>query len=683
MSNNNQMEDTQEHIPELPSEMLAKQGQNRVRRRHSRSRLKRWYSKFKRYVHFRTVLISSIVIVIVLSLTISALIVDAGSQLNTSWQNMNRILQTVQNRKGSELTITDFGRIDSAIADLLRRINVMRGRIQIIAPITALNNDWKVDVELLTIADSLLTATTDMLDGLEPTINFLVQGDEDSAIASQISSGERVVDLLRLGQGQFLKAAQSLAQAEQRINSVDLTSVSPNLLLTFEQIKAYHQQLSAMNSVLISSPDILTLLLGVDEEKTYLVLAPNNDELRPSGGYISTYGWITIRNGRVTDYSYSPTTATSPRPPDESFLATFEIPDWWLSFGNPIYAAWDSSWYADFPSTAELAMSYYNAGQNPHSPVDGVISIDISGFELILATLGEIYVTDYDRLVDADNFRDVVYDIRTYGDNEHKRFLVALYQTIFDKWRGVEQDNSSKLLGALLESLTQRHIMIYYADEEANNALTLLGWSGAQHIPTSDDYIHVSDTNLGNKSNNSVVRSMTYDVQILPDQSRQSHLRVRYDYFASTAELDPAVDADYHGPIDYRSLTQIFLPKSATITDSSNLDRDRNVDLDDYALLVTRVNVDYDSSERIELSYETPATPDRIGNYYRYRLYLQQQPGSRMQSVNLQITLPENAQVVSLSPEADASYELEQPILEYRIQLLSDQWIEVIYQLDE
>ena len=289
--------------------------------------------------------------------------------------------------------------------------------------------------------------------------------------------------------------------------------------------------------------------MGVDQETTYLILAQNNDEIRPSGGYISTYGWLTIQDGRVKDYAYSPTTATSPHPPDEAFASTIDHPDWWLQLQNPVYLAWDGSWYADFPSTAKMAISYYNAGHNPKSPVDGAIAIDISGFELILRALGEVYVPEYDTVVTADNFRDVIYKIRAQGDNEHKRFLTTVYQTIFDDWRNIEQKDSSAILQALLEALTQRHIMIYFTNDDANKAFDLLGWSGAQYKPGLDDYILVADANLGNKSNNSISRSLTYDVRIEADQSRQSQLRVNYDYFDSIAKNDPAIDAEFYGPI--------------------------------------------------------------------------------------------------------------------------------------
>jgi hypothetical protein len=659
---------------------LSEHGQQR-RRRRSRSRFKKWVSKIKRTVRFRAIFIFIVVVTIITVLTLSVLIVDANAKFNASWQSMNRILQSIESRQGTDLTLSDFSRIRLGVTDLRQQINTTRSRIRLLSPVVGLNSDWQGSVELLDVSKLIVSSTEDILDGIEPAINFLVQGEDDEAIASQISSGERVVELLELGQGRFLKASGTLITAGQLLDSINLTSITPELLLNLTQIQSFHEQLTTMNDVLIASPDILAQVMGVDEEVAYLILAQNNDEIRPSGGYISTYGWLTVRNGRVTDYDYSPTTATSPRPPDESFVDTFKIPDWWIDYGNPIYAAWDGSWYTDFPSTAELALNYYNEGQNPNFPVDGVIAIDITGFELILGSLGDVIVPDYNRVVNVDNFRDVVYDIRTYGDSEHKRFLAAVYRAIFADWQSVEQDSSSELLTAMLEAVTQRHIMIYSPDENTQDVVDLVGWAGSQHNPESNDYILVADSNLGNKSNHSVIRSLTYDVKIQPDQSRMSNLRVRYDYFESIAQDDPAIDSEFHGPRDYKTLTQIYLPDEVKLLDEGSFDQVSVQEWDSYTLLVSRVDVDYDTSERLQLAYETPATEDRVGDFYRYRLLIQKQPGSRIQDVNLQITLPEGAQIISLSPEADASYELEQPILDFRLQLVSDQWIEVIYSL--
>jgi hypothetical protein len=68
----------------------------------------------------------------------------------------------------------------------------------------------------------------------------------------------------------------------------------------------------------------------------------------------------------------------------------FDVPDWWIQFNEPTYAEWDGSWSADFPSSAAMAKWYYDSGGNPLSPVDGVIAMDIIGFEYVLSQLSKV-----------------------------------------------------------------------------------------------------------------------------------------------------------------------------------------------------------------------------------------------------------------------------------------------------
>lgn len=49
------------------------------------------------------------------------------------------------------------------------------------------------------------------------------------------------------------------------------------------------------------------------------------------------------------------------------------------------------------------------------------------------------------------------------------------------------------------------------------------------------------------------------------------------------------------------------------------------------------------------------------------------------EAVSVQVTLPQDARVIHAAPTPAASYALDQPILEFRIDLLMDRWVEVIF----
>lgn len=667
-----------ESIPVLES---AESHNRRRRRRSGNKFLKQVFKTLRRTFRLRVILIGAFVVITVVVVLFSVLITDATAQLDNAWGGLSRVMNSISGSSGTELTLSDFNRLESSLDELSGRISTARNRMGLLGPLLDLNPDWRGANEALVVAEEMSNAALAMLSGLQPAIDFMVQGDEEELVSTGISSGQRVVELLDLGQGRFLEAQNSLRLAEAELDAIDLTNVSTELLLQIEQLRSYHQQLVGFNNVLLGGSDILTTMLGLDEQRTYLVLAQNNDEIRPSGGYVSTYGWFTVDGARIIDFDYNPTTATSPNPPEVDALANFEVPSWWIRYGEPVYAAWDGSWYADFPSTAQMAMDYYNAGGNPQAPVDGVLAIDISGFELMLAAIGEVHVAEYNRVVNTQNFRQVVYDIRAFGEGvtPHKQFVAAVYQAIFTEWRNLEQSRVPALLGALLEGVQSRHIMIYFADTELNDVVGQLGWNGAQVAAIGHDYLMVVDANLGNKSNNSIIRSLTYDVTLNADGTANSRLSLRYDYFDSIAASDPAVDEEYHGPLTYNNLMQVFLPLNTNLLNQENIES-LAIPLDSHMLLVGESSVAYDSSERYSFEYQTPVVVDSFGMYQRYRLLIQKQAGARLQLANIQITLPENAVFISSSPEPDANYSLERAIIDYRLELDGDIWIEVIYQ---
>lgn len=651
-------------------------------RRHSRSRsrIKRLRKRLKRLVNYRILFIVVLSITTVLVVGTLALATDAINRVNASVANLNRVVETLESRPGTQLTLVDFQRFKFSIDDLLANLNRAKWQTLLLRPVGLINADIDATFLSLSIAEELALAVRDVLTGLEPTLFYMVSGDDTERATVQISSGERIIELLRIGKPLFVSADEHLKKASSRLARFDYSNVSPSLLLNMLSLDRYRLQFTTINDWLLTAPDPLALALGLNEPQTYLILSQNSDELRPSGGYISTYGWLTVRNGRITDYNYSPTTTRSPNAPDEE--SPFAVPDWWISYGEPIYAAWDGSWYADFSKTAEMASWYYNAGNNPGSPVSGVIGIDIVGFEYILNAIGEVTVPEYNVKVNKDNFRQVVYDIRAYGEEElaHKQFVAALYQQIFSDWQTLSRDQakSAELLGATIQALQEKHLMLYIQDAELNRAVQLLGWAGIQTPATSHDYLMAVDANLGNKSNHSIIRQLTYDVEITADGSLRSRATIAYDYPRSLAEQDPAVNPEFHGPLDYNNLLQVFTPASTQLTAFDKGDV-ALIEMETHTIFVTQVEIPYDSGGRYQFTYETASVVENLGPYRRYRLLLQKQPGMIAEIANVQVSLPPDATVVNTTPAAVASYNLNRPIIEFRQVLAGDQWIEIIY----
>jgi hypothetical protein len=635
-----------------------------------------------------------LVIVVVVIGGQAVLIADSISRLNDSYTSATRVLRSISAKSGTELTLNDFERLQTAIGDLIDKLSALDNRTSYVQSFATLNPDWEAQLQTLHIAQELAAATNNILTGFQPALFYMVDGEANETVVRQISSTERIVELLEIGRGRFDSANQHLSSARNMLDDLDLSVISPTFLITLRDIEAYYEQIYNLNTVLIDAPNILTSMLGFDETQTYLVLSQNSDEIRPSGGYVSTFGWFSVRNGRITDYDYYPTTTTSPMPPAAELMDSFTVPEWWIRYDQPLYALWDGSWFASFPRTAEMAQTYYNLGENnPHAPVDGVIAIDIRGFENILGALESVRVEQviddeisYEVITSA-NFRNVVYDIRAYSEVplQHKEFIADVYNQIFTDWQTLSNDSeaSQQLLGILLESLLEKHMMIYSPDSKISNALEILGWSGSQAPGIANDYLMVADANLGNKSNRSISRQLTYDVTINHDSTFTGRVTVAYDYPDSIARNDPAVDAEFHGPLDYNNLLQVFVPKNTSLIGAESFNTPPTlVDDENHTIFVSRVRLPYDSAERFQFTYQTAPLLEKIGDYYVYRLHIQKQPGMLIENVNIQISLPLDAEIISVSPSPAATYSLDNIILDFRTELKADQWFEVIFDSD-
>ncbi len=665
-------------LPSLP-EMLATEKHRRRKRRSLRSKILRRIRKINYKLSIGVIL--SVIAILVMGTLL--LTVSARNRVEDLQQKLERVIADIGKTPSVELSLDDFERLQASVADLNGSITSAKRLTLFLRPFTFLSADLETYLQSMDAAQELTIAAQEMLTGLEPTFQFLTKSEGSDTVVLQLSSAERSVELLTLGQGRFISARSHLETAQTYIDSLNLAKVSPDLLVTVDHLIKYQSQLHDIGDLLLDSPELLTIALGLEDDQTYLILSQNSDELRPSGGYISTYGWMTVRNGRITDYDYSPTTEDSPNPPPSSMAGQVQVPYWWVSYQEPIYAAWDGSWYVDFPSTAKMAAWYYDNGDNPHAPVNGVIAIDLVGFEYLMQGLESVTVPGYDVTVTPENFREVVYEIRAEGEGElpHKQFIAALYKQILDDWQNTEADTVA-MRRAVFRALQEKHVMVYFTGEQMqlNRALEQVGWAGNQEPGIDHDYLAVVDANLGSKSNRSVVRQVTYDVEVLPESILNSRVTVSYDFSARAAEADPAVRPEHYSDINYHSILQVFVPANSTLTDTHNLPFDPDiVQSDTHTDFVSRIRVDYNSSERLQFSYTTPVLVESIGPYRRYELVIQKQPGTLSELVSVQIKLPPGAKVIHTSPEVAASYTLDQPILEFRLELLADEKIEVLY----
>ncbi|NIV30646.1 MAG: DUF4012 domain-containing protein, partial [Anaerolineae bacterium] len=111
-------------------------------------------------------------------------------------------------------------------------------------------------------------------------------------------------------------------------------------------------------------------LLGADGPRTYLILAQNDDERRPTGGWISGLGLVTVEQGKISDVSFSDSWMV------DNLQVPHEIPpeSMYRTLWAEIWLFRDANWSPDFPTAAQVAESILQRDQG--IAVDGVIAVD-------------------------------------------------------------------------------------------------------------------------------------------------------------------------------------------------------------------------------------------------------------------------------------------------------------------
>jgi hypothetical protein len=270
---------------------------------------------------------------------------------------------------------------------------------------------------------------------------------------------------------------------------------------------------------------VLPELLGHDQPRTYLIVAQNDDEVRPTGGFISGAGILTAIHGNIEIGEFLDSYNVDARA-GGLFTKPYELaPEPLLSLmGTQLLLFRDSNYWPDFPTSAAKMMELYSYGRD-YPQLDGLIAIDQHFLELLLASTGPLQVEELATTVNAAGVRQAMHEAwQSQEEGEtgaewyrtRKDFLGPLASAVMGKILG---DLGSLDLLYLAENmntaLTGKHMQIYSTDPAVNSVLQANDWSNHLAGKPGHDTVALIDTNVGfNKVAPYITSSLIYDVLI-------------------------------------------------------------------------------------------------------------------------------------------------------------------------
>ena len=267
-------------------------------------------------------------------------------------------------------------------------------------------------------------------------------------------------------------------------------------------------------------------LLGIDMERTYLLLFQNDKELRPTGGFMTGYSIMKVNKG-----AFSPVSSSDIYNLDAKYKPTTSAPDPIIKYLKGSYALSnklrlrDMNWSPDFAESMKLFSE--EAKSVGITGIDGIISVDTQVLVYLLDAIGKIGVPGFGNFSTENDPRcncpNVIYELESFADVEgpvvwdpagtgkiiyapanydnRKKIIGPLMNSILANAMGQPKDKLPKLFEAGFKSLIEKHVLFYLFDSKAQDAVSSFGIAGTIKS-TSGDYLHINDANLGGRKSN-------------------------------------------------------------------------------------------------------------------------------------------------------------------------------------
>jgi hypothetical protein len=376
---------------------------------------------------------------------------------------------------------------------------------------------------------------------------------------------------------------------------------------------------------------VLPTILAFHKEQTYLLLFQNNFELRPTGGFIGSYGLVTFNNGKVKNI-----TIEDVYQPDGQLKGHVEPPLPISKYlGQPNWYLRDSNWNPDFLLSAKQTEWFLE--KEIGKTVDGVIAVDLYFVQDFLNAIDGVYVPDYKARVTGKDFflklQSDTHDDFFPGSNEKKSLLSSLLSAITIELTDRNSLPYIPLTGSFAKSLSEKHMLLYFHDSLSQQVVEKLGWGGrlltppvltSAMTPAVLDYSMVIDANLGvNKVNYFIEREFLNSVSL----DKNSIIRELTIYYKNRSTQTNTL---FGG--DYKNFVRILIPLEASVKQIQVGDKNISLETDimqeslqDKKTIGFLINVPQKQEEKVTITYTLPLPASKKFSYY---LIIQKQPGT-------------------------------------------------------
>lgn len=409
------------------------------------------------------------------------------------------------------------------------------------------------------------------------------------------------------------------------------------LILPFKsEVLKLKNQLEGAETILSRGLPILRLipvLSGWPDSSRFLILFQNNDELRPTGGFIGSLATLEISQfGENIDmqasdvYHYDmPSIEHLETNPPEPIAKYMGLKNWYLR---------DSNWSPDFPTSARFIEqlfykeSYY--ADKEFYDLDGIFAITPQLVSDIINLTGPVELEG--KVYDAQNLQTLLqyetgigYRDEDISSWDRKDIIQDIAVILKDRLKNINTREIIKFVEIIDQAINTKDLQTYFTNPQNQLIAENLNSDGSIKS-VSYDYLMIVDANLAAfKTDAVMIKDWSYEIK------EENNNLIAYLY----------LNYEHKGGFDwrttrYRSYTRVLTPRDSKLLSIENA-RDLKVEDDndlDKTIIGFFFSVEPQQSKEIKISYQLPnRIKDQVKNN-TYQLYLQRQAGSRINSFN-------------------------------------------------
>lgn len=466
--------------------------------------------------------------------------------------------------------------------------------------------------------DSLEETTQDKLDYIVKTLPELVPKVDN--LAEKIILLKEEIDEINPDDYPITFAGYAVKERVRKV--IELTSTASDMIRNVKPLL-----------------EVSPYLMGVNEERTYLIIFQNDKELRPTGGFITAYSIAKVINGK-----FEPTVSDDIYNLDNKYVPHITAPQPIIDLIKGPYLISknlrlrDMNWSPDFKESMDLfSKEIEKAGIKD---IDGIIAVDTHVLVNLLDVLGPIDVPGYgvfsNEIVPECNCSQVIYELESFADIEgpivwsenepgkivyappnydnRKKIIGPLMNSILSNMLGQSNEKIPALFEAAIKSLSEKNVLFYLHEESAQKAVEEFGIGGIIK-EYEGDYLHINDANLGGrKSNLYVTQEVVQEVEIDKEGGVYKTLTITYK--------NPEKHDGWLNSI-LPNWVRIYVPQGSELISIDGLEKKE----DPYEELGKTVFAGFFELRplgvaRVVVKYKLP-----FKVWERYSLFIQKQPG--------------------------------------------------------